>query len=92
MLNTKTSFENVGMGVSIAGGWIQVEGRRQAWVSLMATSEGAGRRRDWFVSASYHDKGGDPIRVTTQKTACFRYEAADLALAELFPFIAKAAA
>jgi hypothetical protein len=86
MINTKTAFENVGMGFSVAGGWHNGE-----WVALMATSEGRGQRRTWCVSGDFV-RGGKPVRVTITKVACFRYEAADIVLAELVELMAGNAA
>lgn len=80
-INTKTAFESIGEGFSMAGAWMTIHGKRE-WVSLTACAPGRGQRRDWQVSASYGS--GDARReAVCTKPNSFRYEVADEALAAL---------
>lgn len=77
-------FETPGMGISQAADWFNINGKRY-WISFMCDSAGRGKRRTWHVTAThYADK---PIRVTVSKIDCFRYQAADLAIAEFAAFL-----
>jgi hypothetical protein len=77
-------FSNIGMGISAAGQWVDINGRA-AWVHFLATAEGAGRhtrltskKRTWHVTASVGDK-----RVMLTKVNCTRVDAVAAVLAEL---------
>jgi hypothetical protein len=85
MINTKTDFEAIGMGFSIAAGWVRIE-NNNFWITLTATTSGgrAAQKKDWGVLASYLPKGATKA-ITADCTIVkgFRYEAADQALAAL---------
>lgn len=87
MTSTQTlRFENPGMGLSVAADWFLVNGRKY-WISFMTQSEGRGKRRTWHVIASHYTGEGKPVKVSVSKVDCFRYEATDIALAELAAFL-----
>lgn len=85
-INTKTGFDNIGMGISAVGGWVNGE-----WVSLSAISEGKGQRRTWHVIGDFR-RNNAPVRVEITKVNCFRYEAADEAIAALVELMGERAA
>lgn len=88
-------WENVGMGVALAGDWFTVNGKRR-WISFMATSEdGRSRRRpgkpkEWSVIAdcnpAYTSLTGEARRASVTKADCYRSDAA----AEAFEKLAEA--
>ena len=83
-------FENVGMGIALASDWFVIDGKRY-WISFMSTSEGRGHRRTWHVRATHYPKNdarnGPGWKADCSKRDCFRYEAADEALAALIDHI-----
>jgi len=96
MLDIRKDFSNVGMGISVAGGYVQISGK-DCWVAFLATSEDegkrvtgrkSGKRGMWHVSASYHD-GKENHRVTISRRDCFRVEAAEQAAAELVTYLSR---
>jgi hypothetical protein len=91
-MTKELKFENVGMGIALAAGWFEIAGARR-WVDFMSASEGRGQRRTWTVTANHYVNGrpeaGKAQRVTITKRECFRYEAADEALAELAAWLSK---
>jgi len=99
MLDIRKDFSNIGMGVSVAGGWVKIAGK-DCWVSFLATADENGhratnrkngKRRLWHISASYHD-GKENHRVTISRRDCFRVEAAEQAASELVSLLSQKAA
>jgi len=78
-------FGNIGMGVSVASDWFDINGQRK-WISFLAGSEGRGKRRKWAVTASNH-QGEKPVHIQAQIANGFRYEAAELALQEITKYL-----
>lgn len=84
-------FSNAGFGISAAGQWATIAGKRE-WVAFLATAEGAGphtrltaKRRTWHVTASVYR--AEPVQVMVSKRDCFRAEAAAEALAGLVEYL-----
>lgn len=82
-MDFKTDFENIGRGISIAAGWLDINGTRQ-WVDFMAATEGKAhaKKRYWHVLAGY-GHGPDRVKAEGAVTCGYRYEAAELALEAL---------
>ena len=83
------TFSNVGRGISAAADWFEINGKRE-WVSFMAWRvDGTDRysarknRCTWEVTASFHNDNGDTVRASAIVGDCYRYNAADAALAAL---------
>lgn len=81
MINTKTDFETIGMGFSLASGWVEIDGVNE-WVVLTACAAGRTKKRNWAVFAEY-TKDGVQHKAEAEVKDGYRYEAADVALAEL---------
>jgi hypothetical protein len=80
-IDTKTAFDAIGMGFSMASGWMTINGARE-WVCLTACAKGRANRRDWSVTAEY-GSGKSRREASCFKPNSFRYEAADAAIAAL---------
>jgi hypothetical protein len=81
VIDTKAGFENIGMGFSMASGWMDIQGKRE-WVCLTACAKGRAHRRDWNVMAEC-GTGAGRREVTCVMPQSFRYEAADAAITAL---------